>query len=135
MRTEEYPLIICCTEESSDIVFVEFPDNLRVDLAAARQLVAGRLEFTQDKNHYLVVDISNVRHVSTEAKEFLQRPDAGLKNILGAAFIASNPVSALIANIFIKTPMKFQAKFFWKKDDAFDWINKCRTKLTVKDIN
>ena len=135
MKTEDYPLIICCTEDSSDVVFVEFPDNLRVDLAAAQQIVAGRLEFTQDKNHYLVIDISNVRHVSTEAKEFLQRPDAGLKNILGAAFIASNPVSALIANIFIKTPMKFQAKFFWKKDDAFDWINKCRMDLMVKDIN
>ncbi|HTJ50349.1 MAG TPA: hypothetical protein VL443_12905 [Cyclobacteriaceae bacterium] len=135
MKTEEYPLIICCTEESSDVVFVEFPDNLRVDLTAAQQMVAGRLEFTQDKNHYLVIDLSNVRHVSTEAKEFLQRPDAGLKNILGAAFIASNPVSALIANIFIKTPMKFQAKFFWKKDDAFDWINKCRMKLMIKDVS
>ena len=51
MKTEEYPLIICCTEESSDVVFVEFPDNLRVDLTAAQQMVAGRLEFTQDKNN------------------------------------------------------------------------------------
>lgn len=119
----------CSTIDTSDIVLIEFAGNLRVDLALARQIVAGRLEFTQNRDHYLIIDLSNVRHVSSEAKEFMQKPDAGLKNILGAAFIASNPVSALIANIFIKTPKDFQAKFFSNKNDALAWINGCIRKI------
>jgi hypothetical protein len=46
-----------------------------------------------------------------------------LKNILGAAFIASNPVAALIANIFVKTPKDFIARFFSNRKEALDWIN------------
>ena len=55
-------------------------------------------------------------------------------NILGAAFIATNPVSALFANIFIKTQKDFQAKFFSNKEDAFDWIIACREKVRSKLI-
>jgi hypothetical protein len=76
--------------------------------------------------HYLVLDMSNVRAITAQAKSYLQAPDAGLKHILGAALIAANPVSAMIANIFIKTPKDFQAKFFTNKEDAFDWVYKQR---------
>lgn len=122
MKARKYPLVVCRTEQNADIVFVEFPDNLSVDLAAARKIVASRLDFTQNRKHYLIIDISNVRHVSSDAKAYLQRPDGGLKNILAAAFIASNPVAALIANIYIKSPKNFEAKFFSHKGAAFEWI-------------
>ena len=114
--------MVCRTENNNDIVFVEFHDNLKVDLASAQEIVASRLSFTENRKHYLIIDISNVRQVSLEAKEFMQRPDAGLKNILAAAFIASNPVSALIANIFVKTPKEFEARFFSNKKSALEWI-------------
>jgi hypothetical protein len=96
--------------------------NVKVDLNVARQIVSYRLDFTENKMHYLIVDMSNIRQVTAEAKEFMQSLDGGLKNILGAALIASNPVSALIANIFIKTPKDFQARFFYNKVDASNWI-------------
>lgn len=122
MITEKYPLVACRREDNSDIIFAEFPNNVRIDLNSAKEIVANRLHFTKSKKHYLVVDISNIRQVSSEAKEFLQRPDTGLLNLLGAAFVATNPVSAMIANIFIKTPKDFRAKFFKSKEDALEWI-------------
>src|SRR2546421_10461101 len=131
MKASEYPMMVCSTGQSNDIVFLEFNSSLRVDLTSAREIVASRLDFTENKKHYLIIDISNVRQVSSEAREFMQRPDAGLKNILGAAFIASNPVSALIANIFIKTPKDFEARFFSSKKSALEWVNSHRLKLTV----
>jgi hypothetical protein len=129
MNEKDFPLMMLSNAgDLNDVVFVEFCTNFRVDLAAAKQIVAKRLNFANHKRHYLVLDMSNVRAVTAEAKKYLQAPDGGLQNILAAALIASNPVSALIANIFIKTPKEFQAKFFSNKDDAFDWVCKQRQK-------
>jgi len=123
MITRRFPgLVLSMPEQGCNIVFVEFDANLRVDLKTAREIVSYRIDFTDNKLHYLIADMSNIRHVSAEAKEFLQSIEGGLKNILGAALIASNPVSALIANIFAKSPKNFQAKFFSNKTDANAWI-------------
>jgi hypothetical protein len=131
MKPQEFPLIMLSTSGSvADIIFVEFATNFRVDLAAAKLIVTKRLNFAGDRKHYLVLDMSNVRAVTADAKKYLQKPDGGLKNILGAALIASNPVSALIANIFIKTDKQFDAKFFSNKEDAFEWVYRLRQKGT-----
>jgi hypothetical protein len=117
------------TADNSDIIFAEFPANHKIDLVMAQQMVDHRLELAQNKKHFIVVDISNVRQVTKEAKEFLQHTEKGLKDILAAAFIATNPVSVLIANIFIKTQTGFGAKFFSNKSDAFNWIIDQRKKI------
>lgn len=134
MIIEKYPLVACRRERNSDIIFAEFPNNLKIDLATAKEIVSNRLDFMKNEKHYLVVDISNVKQVSSEAKEFMQRPDTGLKNLLGAAFVATNPVSAMIANIFVKTPKNFQARFFGNREDAYDWIITQRPKSNSIDL-
>src|SRR5687768_16949471 len=102
MTSEESPMITLSTAcNVADIIFVEFCANLRVDLEVAQHIVAKRLSFTNHQKHYLVLDMSNVRAITAQAKNYLQAPDTGLKHILGAALIAANPVSAMIANIFI----------------------------------
>jgi hypothetical protein len=129
MKPKGLPLITISTSRNiDDVILVDFCVNLKVDLSAAKQIVAQRLNFTGNEKHYLVVDVSNVRSVTAEAKKYLQAPDGGLKNILAAALIASNPVAALIANIFAKTRKDFDAKFFHNKQDAFDWVCKQRQK-------
>jgi len=62
----------------------------------------------------------------------MQRPDPGQKNILGAAFVGTNPISVLFANIFIKTRKDFQARFFTNIEDAYDWIIEYRRKGNAK---
>jgi hypothetical protein len=122
MREKKYPYVSCRTKSGSDIVFAEYETDLKVNLDIAKAIVTYRLEFTKNKQHYLVVDISNVKEVTAEAKEYMQHPEGGLKNILGAAFIANNPVAELLANIYVKTPMDFEARFFRKKEEAVSWI-------------
>ncbi len=130
MRTEKYSFVTCHQDEEMDIVFMEYPEGLKVDLEKAKAILACRLQFTQNKKHYLIIDLSNVREVSSEAKKFMQLPDQGLANILGAAFIAANPVSALIANIFIKTEKDFPAHFFSNQEDALHWLKELKKKHT-----
>jgi hypothetical protein len=122
------PVSFCVADMADDILFAEFKNVARIDLHVAHQLVSERLALTQQKKHYIVADASNVRHVTSEAMKFFESKDGGMKNILGAAIIASNPVSALFANIFIKKPKDFPARFFSNKRDALAWIRVCRQK-------
>jgi hypothetical protein len=105
-----------------DILLASFARGTRLDLDMARLIVAQRLHLTNNKKHYLVADASNVQSITAEAKCFLQKPENGLKNISGAALIASNPLSALIANIFVKTPADFITQFFSNEREALNWI-------------
>jgi hypothetical protein len=128
MRTKLYPLAKISTEEDEDIIFVEYGQNLDVTLTLAEEIVANRIDFTTGKNHYVIFDTGTVKSLTSDAKSYLLNPSTGTKNILGAAFIASNPVAALIANIFIKSSKNFPAKFFSKKTDALNWIKELKTK-------
>jgi hypothetical protein len=128
MKLKEYPYITCRTELDDTIVFAEYASNLKVNLIMAKEMVASRIDFTENKAHYVIIDVSNVKQVTAEAKEYMQSPEGGLKNILGAAFLASNPVAALIANIFIKSPKEFEAKFFYNKASAIRWIEELKKK-------
>lgn len=122
------------SEENSNIIFAEFSNNLTIDLRMAKELVTNRLIYTKNKKHYVVVDVSTIRGISPEAKEFMQNPHNGLKNILGAAFIATNPVAILFANIFIKTQKDFDAQLFSNKEAAFEWITEHKQMING-DIN
>ena len=125
MQTKKYPLLTFTKEPEGDIIYVEYIKNLKVDLDVAKELVANRLDFTENKPYYLIIDFSNIKQITAEAKTYLQNPNTGLKNILAAAFIASNQVSALIANIFVKTP-NIISKFFSQKKEALLWIKELK---------
>lgn len=109
-------------EKENDIICVEFSKDLKIDEDIASKLVSDRINFTKDLKYYYVIDLSNIKQITPEARHFMQNSQKALANILGVAFIASNPVSTLLANIFVKTEKKFPAKFFNKMTEAIDWI-------------
>jgi hypothetical protein len=125
MKTTKYPFVTCSKEPKDDIIYVEYAENLKVDLNIAKELVANRLDFAENQKHYLIIDVSNVKKVTIEAKKYLQNKETGLKDILAAAFIASNNISALLANIFVKTP-NVTSKFFKNEKDALLWVNEMK---------
>jgi hypothetical protein len=122
MRTQKYKHVTCHQLEPNGFLFAEYANNLKVNLDMAKMMVANRLEFTDNKPHYVIIDISNIKEVTAEAKEYMQHPEGGLKNILGAAFIANNPVAEMLANIYVKTPVDFEVRFFREKEEAVSWI-------------
>jgi hypothetical protein len=119
---KKFPLATFDIDSVNRIVSAEFTANVKVDLDIAKELVKNRMEITNDEAFYLIIEFSNVREVTSDAKEYLLRPDGGLHNILGAAFMANNPVSALIANVFIKSSKEFPARYFSSKANAVQWI-------------
>jgi hypothetical protein len=127
MKTKKYPFVTYSEKISSNIIYVEYSKNLKIDLAIAKEIVANRHDFTENKKHYLIINASNVKQVTIEAKKYMQSEEHGLRNIIATAFIASNQVSALIANIFIKTPNVI-SKFLANEKDALLWIKELKQK-------
>ena len=123
MIRKMFPMATFDVDPQKRILSAEFTANVKIDLAIARELVQNRLEITNGQAYYMIIEFSNVREITTEAKEYFLRQDGGLQDILAAAFLANNPVSALIANILIKSSMKFPARYFSKKSDAEQWIH------------
>ena len=119
---KKYPLVTFSKELGSDIIFAEYSKNLKVDLAMAQEIVNNRLDFTQNKNHYFIIDFSNINYFNQEAKAYMQSPEGGAKNVLAAAFMASNMVATLLANVFIRKIKDVPSKFFSNKKDALKWI-------------
>lgn len=128
MEIKKYPFVTCSRETGSDIIFCEYSENLKIDLEIAKELVANRLDFTKNEMHYAIMDISNIKQYSKEAKAYMKSLETGAKNILGGAFIAHSPVSALLANIFIKTVNGVPTKFFFSKKEAIKWIHELKQK-------
>ena len=107
---------------ASDVVSAEFSYPLHVNLAIAQEIVASRLMFTENRPHYVIIDMTNITHVDADARDFMRHPDGGLKNIKAGAFLASNPIAAMLANFFVRTPKDFPARFFYSRQEALDWL-------------
>jgi hypothetical protein len=114
---------ISLSKYSDQLLFAEHAKNLHVDLQMAREMVSNRIEFTDNKPHYVVIDLSNVKEVTPEAREYMQQQEGGLKNILGAAFFADNLPAELLAKVYVKTPTRFPSGFFQNKEEALSWIH------------
>ena len=128
MITKRYRYVTCSKELGSDVIISEFSENLKVDLATAKELVANRLDFTNNEKHYTLIDCSNSQQITSDAKAYLQAPEGGLKNILATAFVGSNQVSVMIANVFLRTKAKFPIKFFVTKTAAYNWLKELSEK-------
>lgn len=122
MRKAKFRYVEIRTLKENDVIFAEFPHALRVDLAVAREIVESRIMFTENMPHYVIIDMSNILHVDDDARDFMQHPEGGLKNLKAGALLAGNPISALLANFFVKVPKEFPARFFYSKNDALNWL-------------
>lgn len=123
MNIKSYRFVTCSMEPNDNVLFFNFQENLNIDLALAQELVANRLLFTKNQKHYLIQQISNIFDINYEAIQYLKDSEQGLKNILGAAYITSGPLSKQLAEVFIKHPKKFPAKIFDSEQEAVQWIN------------
>ncbi len=131
VNDKEYPFVkFSLLEHSDDIIFQEFKNDLHIDIVVAKEIVDSRIDFSGNvKKIYIIIDLSNVKAVSQEAKFYLQAPADDRKNIMAIAFVANNPVSALFANIFVKATKDYQSKFFTNKDNALVWILESRRNI------
>lgn len=111
-----------------DIVQFKYAPKIEINLEEARELVGNRLDFTGGQPIYALIDFTNVKSVTKEARDFMNSPEGGLKGISGGAFLSNNVVATMFVNLYLKvsTP-PVPAKFFNSQREALDWLKKIRT--------
>jgi hypothetical protein len=123
MDIKSYRFVTCFVEPENDILFFNCQQSLEIDLPLAKELVLNRLEFTKNKKHYMIQQISPSLDIDYEALQYLKDPDKGLKNLKGVAYLASNQSSVQIADVLIKGGQKkVPSKVFATEKEAIQWI-------------
>jgi hypothetical protein len=110
-----------------DIIFFKYAPLIEIDINMARELVNKRLEYTDGKSVYTLIDFTNVKSVTKEARDYMNSPDGGLKGILGGAFLSNSVVATLFVNLYLKVSNpSIPARFFTNREDAVTWLRKTK---------
>ena len=129
---KEYRTTTFWTEESGNIVFFKYAPKLEIDIEVAREIVQSRLHYTRGKSVYTLIDFSNVKSVTKEARDYMNSPDGGLKGILGGAFLSNSVVATLFINLYLKVSNpSVPAKFFTSERDALQWLQKIKINVNL----
>jgi hypothetical protein len=111
----------------SDIIFFKYKPRIEIDINTARDLVNSRLDYTGGQEVYTLIDFTNVKSVTKEARDYMNSPEGGLKGILGGAFLSNSVVATLFVNLYLKVSNpSIPAKFFTNSNDAVNWLKKIK---------
>jgi hypothetical protein len=124
MKKAEYRFITVWKEDTDkDIIFGSYSPRLEIGIEIAKELVRNRIEFSGGVPSYALIDFSNVKSVTKEARDYMNDPRGGLEGVLGGAFLSNNAVSTLFINLYLRINKPVvPAKFFTKKEDALEWL-------------
>ena len=111
----------------NDIIFFKYKPSIEIDLQTAQDLVSSRLDYTGEQSVYTLIDFTNVKSVSKEARDYMNSVNGGLKGILGGAFLSNSVVATLFVNLYLKVSNpSIPAKFFTNAEDAIVWLRKIK---------
>jgi len=103
MSEKKYKYITIWDDESHPgIVFGIYSPKLVIDINIAKELVDNRLDYTQGNPVYTLIDFTNVKSVTKEARDYMNSPEGGLKGLLGGAFLSNNVVATLFVNLYLR---------------------------------
>ena len=127
MRKQEFRYATLHADVDGEIVYATYMPKLEINIEVAHELVQNRMEFAQYKPHFLLIDFTNVKSVTKEARDFMNSPEGGLKGLLGGAFLSNNVVATLFVNLFLKVSNPpIPAKFFTNRSEAMNWLRKVK---------
>lgn len=112
-------------EMQKGILIATYKENLVIDKNAAMVSVRERLEFTEYKEITTIVDATNVKEVTKEARDYFGSEEGS--HLLKASAIYTNSVLATyLANFLIAVNLHktlILVKLFNDKQKAIDWLN------------
>lgn len=110
-------------EISDQILFCSYKKNLILDINAAKSIVKDRLEFTEGKNYFILIDFNNLKSADKEAREYMNDPRYGLKGLLGGAFISQKTTASIFINLYLKINKPIiPTKFFSNREEGLAWL-------------
>lgn len=110
-----------------DIIFLKYKPSIEIDIDIAKDLVKQRMAYTSGKAVYTLIDFTNVKSVTKEARDYMNSPEGGLQGILAGAFLSNSVVATLFINLYLRVSNPpIPAKLFTNGDEAISWLKKIR---------
>ena len=114
-------------EAEDDILFFKYSPRLEMTIDVAKEIVRSRLEYCNGTPMYVLIDATNIKSATKEARDYMNSREGGLKAVLGGAFLSNNVVATLVINLFLKVNnLSIPAKFFTSKEEAVKWLKKLK---------
>lgn len=109
--------------EKEGILYVNYKENLYLDLSIAKESVLEAKEIAKDRLMPALIDITNVKDSSYEARNYLVSQES-YSHISCCALIVKNKVAKIMATIYINInkPPK-TTKIFYSEDSAKEWLH------------
>ncbi|HLZ15675.1 MAG TPA: hypothetical protein VKQ08_01490 [Cyclobacteriaceae bacterium] len=124
----EYSTATFWREEFDDILFFKYSPKLEMDVDIAKEIVYSRLEYTQGKSAYALIDVTNLKSATKEARDYMNSVEGGLKGLSAGAFLSNSVVATLLVNLYLKVSNPpIPAKFFTTQREALNWLKKVRS--------
>ena len=124
---KEYRTVSFWKEADDDILFFKYSPRLEMTIEVAREIVNSRLEYCHGVSMYVLIDATNIKSATKEARDYMNSTEGGLKGVLGGAFLSNNVVATLVINLFLRVSnLPIPAKFFTNKQEAVKWLRKIK---------
>jgi len=112
----------CRMEIKKEILHCVFFPFLLIDERVAEIIVRDRIKFSKGKPYRMLMDISNLKYITREGREYLAS-EIGIKNIIAGAYVATSQNEKLLWNMFLNinrpaTP----SQIFEDKKEALKWL-------------
>lgn len=93
-----------------------------IDITLAQEATQLRIKFTRSQSLPVLTDISEVKRVSKEARQYFSSEDSAV-NITALAVLVEHPVTRAIFNFFLKFQQpKYPARAFSSVSSAEKWL-------------
>jgi hypothetical protein len=126
-KTKYKHITVWADDRYPDLIFGTYAPMVEINLEVAQQMIEDRLDFCQGEEKFMLIDFTNVKSVTKEARDFMNSRDGGLKGVLGGAFVSNNVVATLFVNLYLKVSNPvIPAKFFTDRNDALKWLLRIR---------
>lgn len=94
-----------------------------IDLKMAQSAVINRMKLYGEKDYPLLIHMTNVKHVTKEAREYFASKE-GCKKIKSCAIITNSIVTRVIANFFLTLNKPLvPTKLFTNEEHAKQWLS------------
>jgi len=107
------------------ILCSEYKSGFEMNLENSKEIYAIRKQISDGINQYFLYDISNLKSMSKEARDYGEK--YGMDHLAASAVIVNSSVKMLLYNAFLKLKkVNIPVKAFLEKELALQWLHKLK---------
>lgn len=107
----------------NDTLYCYYKPNIVMDLDMAKRIVKDRIGFTQGKSYPILIDFTNLKSATKEARDYMNQPEGGLNGLIRGAFLSNSVVTTVFINLYLKiNKPSIPTRFFTNKEEALSWL-------------